>query len=128
MKLFVDDERRAPEGWNIARSSAMALVFLESWREGSIDIDAISLDHDLSIVDGEDDTTRPLVLWMCEHDLWPREVYVHTANPCGEDFLVGTVVRYAPPGTLVGYGANYWGTQLGASVVRMPGSSWRPPR
>lgn len=119
MKLFVDDERRAPEGWNIARSSKSALVFLNFWRNGgSAVIDTISLDHDLSIHDGEDDTTRPLVLWMCRNEMWPKNVYVHTGNPVGEEWLVGMVLRYAPPGTLKGYGVNYWGTS-GESVQRI---------
>lgn len=118
MKLFVDDERRAPIGWNIARSSKSALIFLEGWRDGTFELDTISLDHDLSIVDGEDDTTRPVVLWMCENNWWPANVYVHTGNPAGEEWLVGMVQRYAPAGTLKGFGCNFWGTS-NESVVRV---------
>jgi hypothetical protein len=57
----------------------------------------------------EDETTRPIMLWMCEHDFWPTELYIHTANPCGQEWLVGMALRYAPAGTLRGYGPNYWG-------------------
>ena len=66
----------------------------------------MSLDHDL----GGDDTTRPVVLWMCEHRWRPDHLYVHTGNPIGEQWLVGTIRRYAPAGTLAGYGLNFWGT------------------
>lgn len=88
MKLWVDDERRPPVGWNWARSSEMALIFLngpEHW-------DEMSLDHDL----GGDDTTRKVVLWMCENEVWPDVVHVHTANPVGREWLEGMISRYKP--------------------------------
>lgn len=113
MKLFVDDERPAPEGWVWAKTSEYAINMLERWRDSELgryredaEIEVVSLDHDL----GGDDTARRVVLWMCEHEQWPSEVYVHTGNPIGEEWLVGMVRRYAPPGTLKGYGLNYWGT------------------
>lgn len=118
MKLFVDDERKAPSGWILAKTSADAIELLSLCRDGLRAITDLSLDHDLSIVDGEDDTTRPVVLWMCEHDWWPANVYVHTGNPVGEEWLVGMVQRYAPAGTLKGFGCNFWGTS-NESVVRV---------
>lgn len=62
--LFVDDERPAPEGWTLVTTSAAALDFLTNTRASGTPVDMISLDHDL----GGPDTTRPIVLWMCEHD------------------------------------------------------------
>ena len=59
--------------------------------------DEISLDHDL----GGEDTTRPVVLWMCEHDVWPGTIYVHSSNPVGVDWLIGMCERYAPDGCIV---------------------------
>ncbi|MEV6643273.1 cyclic-phosphate processing receiver domain-containing protein [Amycolatopsis sp. NPDC051371] len=53
------------------------------------DFAAISLDHDL----GGDDTTRPVVLWLCENDRCPPEVRVHTANPVGREWLTGMARR-----------------------------------
>ena len=128
MKLFVDDERPAPAGWDLALTSAEAIAVLE--RHASIRnvsnalgpqvdrIEAISLDHDL----GGDDTTRPVVLFMCEFECWPERLYVHTGNPIGEEWLCGMVRRYAPPGTLKGWGLNYWGTGPD-SVMRNPAST-----
>lgn len=54
--------------------------------------DEISFDHDL----GGDDTTRPVALWLAEHDAWPPVVRVHTANPVGRDWLEGIITRYGP--------------------------------
>lgn len=85
--LWVDDLRPAPPGWTWAKSSAEAISLLTDG-----EFTAISLDHDL----GGDDTTRPVVLWLCENDRWPAEVRVHTANPVGREWLTGMARRYGP--------------------------------
>jgi hypothetical protein len=89
MRLWVDDERPAPEGWYHAYTSAHAIEMLIL---GQHHIEAISLDHDL----GGDDTTRPIMLWMCENEVWPKEVRVHSMNPVGREWLAGMARRYAP--------------------------------
>ncbi|GAA4395229.1 cyclic-phosphate processing receiver domain-containing protein [Tsukamurella soli] len=87
MKLFVDDLRDPPDAsWTVARTSAEAIRLLD----GDEPVETLSLDHDL----GGDDTTRPLVLWLCETGAWPAVVYVHSANPVGVEWLVGMVERY----------------------------------
>jgi hypothetical protein len=86
-RLWVDDLRPAPPGWTWAKSSAAAIELLDDG-----EFAAISLDHDL----GGDDTTRPVVLWLCEHDRRPEVVHVHTANPVGRDWLTGMARRYGP--------------------------------
>lgn len=88
--LWVDDLRPAPEGWTWVKTSREAIRALEFTR-----VSEMSLDHDL----GGDDTTRPVVLWLCEHpDRWPAEVRVHSANPVGVEWLTGMVNRYHSPG------------------------------
>ncbi|MGV8875505.1 MAG: cyclic-phosphate processing receiver domain-containing protein [Rhodococcus sp. (in: high G+C Gram-positive bacteria)] len=49
MKLWVDDLRLPPEGWEWAKTSREAITALSS-----SDVSELSLDHDL----GGDDTTR----------------------------------------------------------------------
>lgn len=110
MKLFVDDERPAPRGWVLATSSKDAIEIMQIYAAAGCQLDAVSLDHDLSTVMYEDDTTRPIVERMRQHNWWPIELYVHTANPDGEDWLVEMARKYAPAGTLKGYGCNFWGT------------------
>ena len=89
MRLWVDDLRLPPgEGWGWAKTSAEAIscLQLERW-------DEMSLDHDL----GGDDTTRRVVLWLCENEeYWPRVVRVHTANNVGRTWLLGMIYRYSP--------------------------------
>ncbi len=86
-RLWVDDLRPAPAGWTWAKSSTEAIELLTT-----AEFAAISLDHDL----GGDDTTRPVVLWLCEHDRWPPVVHVHTANPVGREWLTGMAHRSGP--------------------------------
>lgn len=97
MKLWVDDERPAPPGWHRAYTSDQAITALSPG-----DVEEISLDHDLGeTCAGESDTTRRVVTWMIENEVWPTRVQVHTANPVGRSWLVGTLRRYAPDGVVV---------------------------
>lgn len=84
--------------WLWFKDSASTLRWMESRTANGLGIgDTMSLDHDL----GGDDTTRPIVRWMCENEVWAKGIRVHSANPVGRDWIEGMVVRYAPTGTLV---------------------------
>ncbi|WP_342393911.1 cyclic-phosphate processing receiver domain-containing protein [Rhodococcus globerulus] len=56
-----------PDRSEWAKTSAEAIARLE---QGGVE--KLSLDQDI----GGDDTTRPAVLWMCENEVWPREIRV----------------------------------------------------
>lgn len=88
--LWIDDVRTPPDGWVWCKTSEEALTFIKNTPAREVGI--VSFDHDL----GGDDTTRPIVLWMCEHEWWPAEVRVHSANPVGVGWLEGMVNRYGP--------------------------------
>ena len=97
MKIWVDDLRTPPDkSWVWFKTSADVIEELADlmWytTHGRIDRRpaVISLDHDL----GGDDTSRPIVLWMCENDFWPEEVRVHSKNPVGVSWLQGMIERY----------------------------------
>jgi len=95
MKIWVDDIRTPHpfEGmWHWFKTSADTIEQLEHCKNIGLVPDFMSLDHDL----GGDDTTRPIVLWMCENEFWPVEVRVHSANPCGIDWLEAMIERYHP--------------------------------
>lgn len=89
MKLWIDDLRPAPDGFVQAWSSDGAVLHLLARHA---ELEEISFDHDL----GGDDTTRPVMLWMIENDVWPDRIFVHTANPVGRTWLVEMAKRYAP--------------------------------
>lgn len=99
VKVWVDDIRTPPDNtWLWFKESAGALRWLETRRAHGISLGSVmSLDHDL----GGEDTTRPVVLWMCENEAWPDEIRVHSANPPGSIWLMQMCERYAPEGTPV---------------------------
>jgi hypothetical protein len=91
MKIWVDDIREYPDyHWWWVKDSWHAIQALNHCMLNGIPVEVLSLDHDL----GGDDTTRPIVLWLCEHNVWPDEIRVHTANPVGREWLEGMIERY----------------------------------
>ncbi len=99
VKVWVDDLRTPPDAtWLWFKDSASALEWMQERHATGLFLgDKMSLDHDLC----GDDTTRPIVLWMCENESWPDEVRVHSANPTGALWLTQMCERYAPSETRV---------------------------
>lgn len=92
-KLWVDDIRPAQDAsWVVAINSFIAINILIGCKVTGTPVEIMSLDHDL----GGDDTSRRIVLWMCETGFWPVEVRVHSANPVGVEWLEGMIERYKP--------------------------------
>ena len=77
MKVYLDDERKTPDGWVRVFWPDEAIVLLKS---GSVE--EISLDHDLG--DDERGTGYDVVLWIEEqvalHGFVPSKISVHSAN------------------------------------------------
>jgi len=111
MKVYLDDVRPAPFGWERVYTAAGAI---EQLRIG--DVEAISLDHDLAeehydqaLFDHVDlygyEDIRPMLkeptgydvaLWMVENDVWPEEIILHTMNPVGRNDMFKLLNNYAP--------------------------------
>jgi hypothetical protein len=96
MKIWVDDIRTPPDDtWEWYKTSSEVITSFVNWQNnwytGDI-VDVISLDHDL----GGEDTTRGIVLWMCQYNWWPVDIRVHSANPVGRDWIEKMVERYKP--------------------------------
>jgi hypothetical protein len=86
MWLWVDDIRQPPgPEWVWVKTNRDALAYLKYNH-----VERMSLDHDL----GHDQTTRTIVLWLCENGGWPETVVVHSANPVGVEWLEGMIERY----------------------------------
>lgn len=90
--LFIDDVRNVPDGWEVARTSAEAIAMIRAnppyyW---------ISFDHDLGMLrDGSIDEVRKVIkeLWLhgVEHDKLPEQFSVHSDNPEGVKWILGTM-------------------------------------
>lgn len=79
MRLFLDDVRNAPEGWQEVRSAEAAILTLATQN-----VTHISLDHDL----GEGKSGYDVVCWIekrtFEDDKYtPPEMTVHSSNSSG---------------------------------------------
>lgn len=77
MKLYLDDQRPAPEGWTLVKTPEQAIEHLKSNR-----VTHLSVDHDLGLSD--DRTGYTVLLWIeerCfENAIAPPFITVHTAN------------------------------------------------
>ena len=77
MKVFLDDERVAPEGWTRVYWPDEAIALLKTGQ-----VEEISLDHDLG--DDERGTGYDVVLWIEEavatQGFKPPRMTVHSAN------------------------------------------------
>jgi len=92
VKVWIDDIRVPPgDEWIWLKSSEEALNWMKKRRASGESLgDVMSFDHDL----GGDDTTRPLVMWMCENGVFPASALVHSSNSVGSEWLVGMLLRY----------------------------------
>jgi len=77
MKLYLDDERKAPEGWIRVFWPDEAIEWLKTGM-----VSEISLDHDLG--DDNRGTGYDVILWIEEeviiHGFTPPNIIVHSAN------------------------------------------------
>jgi hypothetical protein len=100
MKLYLDDLRCPPFGWDLVRTADECIAVLESGK-----VEELSLDHDLAdehYASGEpldgyrEKTGMSVVDWMVETGTWPTVVYIHTLNPVGRGRMLAAVQRHAP--------------------------------
>jgi len=77
MRVFLDDERATPDGWERVYWPDEAIALLETG-----EVTEISLDHDLG--DDERGTGYDVVLWIEEsvavREFEPPRIVVHSAN------------------------------------------------
>lgn len=94
LKLWVDDERPAPDDTWIVRLDSLSaryrLAIADALNEKVLEI---SLDHDL----GADDTGMIVLDFMVEHGIWPEVLTIHTANPPARDRMLRAANAEAPP-------------------------------
>jgi hypothetical protein len=79
LRLYLDDERVAPEGWEQVKTAEAAIVGLKTGR-----VEEMSLDYDLGTVMTGYDVLCWLEVMVFEHRLKPPKVMVvHSANLIG---------------------------------------------
>ncbi len=79
MKLWIDDERSAPEGWQRAKTAYEAIGCVESQ-----EVTHVSFDHDLGEGNGNGhDVICVIERMVAEGRMKPPQMAVHSANPVG---------------------------------------------
>lgn len=95
VKLWLDDLRPAPEGYELARSVREAQAVIEQIEAEGGTIEVIDLDHDLGDYAQFGGDGIKLLDYLLERDtLYP--VKFHTANPVGRANMERMVQRYWP--------------------------------
>ncbi len=88
MKVYLDDERVAPDGWLQVRWPDEVIKLLENG-----EVTHLSLDHDLG--DDQHGTGYDVLLWIEQsvalHSFLPPEIMIHTANPAARNRMLAAV-------------------------------------
>ena len=88
MKVFLDDERQAPEGWCRVQWPQEAIDLLQTGQ-----VTEISLDHDLG--DDQRGTGYDVILWLEEavrlRCFVPPRVHIHSANAAARTRMLAGV-------------------------------------
>lgn len=95
IRLWVDDIRPAPAGWQHAHTFEETAAYIKD-----AEIDEISLDHDLGDSAVPERIGYILALLIAEHAdaglSVPNRISVHSANPVGRERILGLIKRYLP--------------------------------
>jgi len=92
INLFLDDLRPCPDNFILAKNVPQCRILLQH-----NEVNVISLDHDL----GDLETGYSLVKWLVEaglddESIYPKVIYLHTANPVGRENMFRLLERYKP--------------------------------
>ena len=89
-KIWIDDERLAPEGYRWCKNYNQAIAIIDYFSKCENGIDIICFDHDL----GEEKSGYDIARYIAEHQI-PIESYeVHTANPAGRKNIIQLLNHY----------------------------------
>lgn len=89
-KIWLDDIRKAPEGYYHCKSVNEAIKIMQTNT-----ISELHLDHDLGDYANDGGDAICLLDWCVEHNIYPK-VKIHTANPVGRANMERLVNRYWP--------------------------------
>ena len=99
MKLWLDDLRPVPYGYEGAKSVNEAKKLMQEAEHNGIEIEALDLDHDLGDYADQGGDAIRLLDWLAERGTF-YPVEIHTANPVGRANMERILARY--------WGEQYW--------------------
>jgi hypothetical protein len=99
VKIWLDDLRPAPWGYESARSVNEAKTLIREAERNGIEIEVLDLDHDLGDFANQGGDAIKLLDWLVERETF-YPVEIHTANPVGRANMESVLARY--------WGEEYW--------------------
>ena len=99
MKLWLDDLRPVPYGYEGAKSVNEAKKLIQEAEHNGIEIEALDLDHDLGDYADQGGDAIRLLDWLAERGTF-YPVEIHTADPVGRANMERILARY--------WGEQYW--------------------
>ncbi|PZD93664.1 cell division protein FtsJ [Paenibacillus sambharensis] len=91
--IYLDDYRRCPAGFALARNAEECKLLLDSE-----DVDLLSLDFELGY--GEPNGME-VVRHILETGRFPRRIYMHTSSPSGRMQMYAALMERAPKDVLL---------------------------
>ena len=93
MKIWLDDLRPVPQGYEGAKSVNEAIALIEEAEGRGIEIEVLDLDHDLGDYYSDGGDAIKLLDWLAERETF-YPVEIHTANPVGRANMERMLARY----------------------------------
>ena len=93
MKIWLDDIRPAPRGYEGAKSVNEAISLIVEAEQNRDEIEVIDLDHDLGDYSPDGGDAIKLLDWLAERETF-YPVEIHTANPVGRANMERMIARY----------------------------------
>ena len=97
IKVFLDDLRKPFKGFILVKNYKECIELLKNKK-----VEAISLDHDL----GANKSGYDVALYMVQESIYPKKIYIHSANPVGAQNIYQLLNRYCPTDVKI-YIINY---------------------
>jgi len=98
INIFLDDLRPCPEGFTWIKNADYLIHQFKCCQDIKLEVNILSLDHDL----GDNELTGyDFCKWLVEEGyenptIYPKVIYLHTANGVGRDNMYQLLNRYKP--------------------------------
>lgn len=94
MKIFLDDVRKCPDGFELAQTYDEVIQMLINCDAACCPIECLSLDNDL----GEEKEGRHVLDWIEEQHITngfplPKKITIHSANPVARNYMQTVIER-----------------------------------
>ena len=95
MKIWLDDLRVEPEGYETVKSVNEAIELIEKCEKNNEPIEVLDLDHDLGDYAYDGGDAIKLLDYLAERETFYL-VEIHTANPVGKENMYRMLDRFWP--------------------------------